>query len=142
MLLYQLPSILGYCYTLTEVMSVNGSGPNGGCPTECVGVISGIKRCDCADTRDVTETGFLVDGMVPTIKVPTIKAGQSGGTWGASQLYTISGSMTTTRVRFIFESSATLREVELYIFSCPAWDIGTATITISTSVSFPTSSLN
>ncbi len=66
-------------------MSVNGSDPNGGCPTDCVGVESEINRCDCMDTRDVTETGFLVDGMVPTIN-----AGQSGGTW-ASQLYTING---------------------------------------------------
>ncbi len=49
-------------YSLTEVWSVNGSDPNGGCPTDCVGGVSGIKRCDCADTRDVTETGFLVDG--------------------------------------------------------------------------------
>ncbi len=76
-------------YTLTGVMPVNGSDPNGGCPTDCVGVVSGIKRCDCPNTRDVTETGFLVDGMVPTIN-----AGQSRGTW-ASQLYTISGAMTT-----------------------------------------------
>ncbi len=107
-------------YTLTGVMSVNGSDPNGGCPT------------DCADTRDVRETGFLVDGMVPTIN-----ASQSGGTW-ASQLYTISGVMTTTRIGFKFQNSVALREVELYIFFCPAWDIGTATITIRTSVSFPT----
>ncbi len=57
--------------------------------TDCVGVVSGIKRCFCADTRDVTQTGFLVDGMVPTINVS-----QSGGTW-ASQLYIISGAMTT-----------------------------------------------
>ncbi len=76
-------------YTLTGVMSVNGSDPNGGCPTDCVRVVSGIKRCDCADIRVVTETGLLVDGMVPTIN-----AGQSGGTW-ASQLYTISAAMIT-----------------------------------------------
>ncbi len=38
-------------YTLTGVMSVNGSDPNGGCSTDCVGVVSGIKRCDCMDTR-------------------------------------------------------------------------------------------
>ncbi len=113
-------------------MSGNGSDPNGGCPTDCVGVGSGIKRCSCYDTRNVTETGFLVDGMVPTIN-----AGQSGGTW-ASQLYTISAVMTTTRIGFRFQNSVALREVELYIFFCPAWYIGTATITISTSVAFPT----
>ncbi len=44
-------------YTLSGVMSVNGSDPKGGCPTDCVGVASGIERCDCADIRDVTETG-------------------------------------------------------------------------------------
>ncbi len=114
-------------HTLTGVMSVNGSDPNGGCPTDCVGVVSGIKTCDCNESRDVTETGFLVDGMVPTIN-----AGQSGGTW-ASQLYTI---MTTYRIGFRFQNSVALREVELYIFFCPSWDIGTATITISTSVAF------
>ncbi len=94
------------------------------------GVANGIKRCDCADTRDVTETGFL-DGMVPTINT-----GQSGGTW-ASQLYTISAVMTTIRIGFRFQNSVALREVELYIFFCPALDIGAATITISTSVSYP-----
>ncbi len=112
---------------------MNGSDPNGGCPTDCVGVVSGIKRCDCADTRDVTETGFLVDGVVPPIK-----AGQSGVTW-ASQLYTIGGAMTTTRIGFRFRNSVALREVELYIFFCLAWDIGTATITISISETFLTS---
>ncbi len=76
-------------YTLTGVMSVNGSDPNGGCPTDCVEVVSGIKRCFCDDTRDVTVTEFLVEGIVFTIN-----AGQSGGTW-ASQLYTLSGVMTT-----------------------------------------------
>ncbi len=50
-------------YTLTGVMSVNGSDPKGGCPTDCVGVVSGIKRCDCIGTRDVRETGFLVDAL-------------------------------------------------------------------------------
>ncbi len=49
----------GNGYTLTGVMSVNGSDPNGGCPTDCVGVVSGIERCDCADIREVTETGIL-----------------------------------------------------------------------------------
>ncbi len=111
---------------------MNGSDHNGGCPTDCVGGASGIKRCFCADTRDVTQTGFLVDGMVPPIN-----AGQNGGTW-ASQLYTISGAMITYRIGFRFQNSVALRGVELYIFFCPTWDIGTATITISTSVSFPT----
>ncbi len=54
-------------YTLTGVMSVNGSDPDGGCPTGCVGVVSGIKRCNCAGTTDVTDPGFLVDGIVPAI---------------------------------------------------------------------------
>ncbi len=66
-----------------------------------------------------------------------INPGQSGGTW-ASQLYTISRAMTTYRIGFRFQNSVALHKVELYIFSCPAWDIGAATITISTSVSFPT----
>ncbi len=83
------------------------------------------------DTRDITDTGFLVDGIVPTIN-----AGQSGGTW-ASQLYTITGAMITYRIEFRFQNSVALREVELYTFYCPAWDIGTPNITISTSVSFP-----
>ena len=52
-----------YGYTLLGVMSVNGSDLNGGCPTDFVWVESGIKRCDCTEIRDVTETGFLVDGL-------------------------------------------------------------------------------
>ena len=119
-------------YTLIGVMSVNGSDPNGGCPTDCVGVASGIERCDCGGTRDITDTGFLVDGMVPTIN-----ANQNRGTW-ASQLYTISGAMITNRIGFSFQNSVALGEVELYTFFCPAWNIGTTTITIITSVTFPT----
>ncbi len=46
--------------------------------------------------------------------------------------------MTTYRIGFIFKNSVSLCEVELYIFFCPAWNIGTATINISTSVAFPT----
>ncbi len=111
---------------------MNGSDTTGGCPTDCVGVVSGGERCNCDDTKGDTETGFLVDGIVPTIN-----ASQSGGTW-ASQLYTISGAMITTRIGFRFQNSVALREVELYIFFCPAWDIGTATIAISTGASFPT----
>ncbi len=38
-------------YTLTGVMSVNRSDPKGGCPTDCVRVVSWIKRCYCMDTR-------------------------------------------------------------------------------------------
>ena len=118
-------------YTLRGVMSVNGSDPNGGCPTDCVGVVIGIERCDCGGTRDITDTGFLVDGMVPIVDTE-----QNRGTW-ASQLYTISGSMTTTWIGFRFQNNVVLREVELYTFFCPAWDIGTTTINISTSVTFP-----
>ncbi len=100
-------------YTL---MSVNGSDHNGGCPTDCVGVASGIERCSCYDTRDVTETGFLVDGMVPTIN-----AGQSGGTW-ASQLYTISGTMTSYyRIGFRFQNSVSLREVDILLSCLGYW---------------------
>ena len=112
-------------------MSVNGSNSNGGCPTDCVGVVSVIRRCACNDTRDITDTGFLVNGIVPTIN-----ANQNRGTW-ASQLYTISGFMTTYRIGFSLQNRIALREVELYTFSCPAWNIGTTTINISTSVSFP-----
>ncbi len=50
-------------YTLTGVMSGNGSDPYGGCPTGCVEVVRGIERCDCPNTRDVRETGFLVDAL-------------------------------------------------------------------------------
>ena len=34
-------------YTLPGVMAVNGSSANGGCPSPCVGVVSGITTCDC-----------------------------------------------------------------------------------------------
>ncbi len=52
------------------------------------------------------------------------------GIWG-SQLYTISAALTKYRIGFRFQNSVALHEVELYIFFCPAWDIGAATITIS-----------
>ena len=34
-------------YALPGVMAVNGSSANGGCPSPCVGVVSGITTCDC-----------------------------------------------------------------------------------------------
>ena len=67
---------------------MNGSDADGGCPQECVGEASGIRRCDCMGTsREGTITGVLIDGMIPTIDT------SQRGNW-TFQLFTVQGSMT------------------------------------------------
>ena len=62
---------------------MNGSDADGGCPQECVGEASGIRRCDCIVTaREGNITGVLIDGMIPTIDT------SQRGNW-ASQLFNI-----------------------------------------------------
>ena len=83
-------------YTLTGVVSVNGSDADGGCPQECVGEASGIRRCDCIGTAsEGTITGVLIDGVMPTIDT------SQRGNW-ASQLFIVQASMTSYSLGFRF----------------------------------------
>ena len=83
-------------YTLTGVVSVNESDADGGCPQECVGEASGIRRCDCIGTAsEGTITGVLIDWVMPTIDT------SQRGNW-ASQLFIVQASMTSYSLGFRF----------------------------------------
>lgn len=125
-------------YTLTGVVSVNGSSIRAGCPQECEGVSSNgtIRTCDCRQTAAVgaTITGILIDGLIPSIDLSV------GEIWAASLYTVMTGHSTTgTVVGFDFLNSVLLHEVELYVFYCPSWDIGNTitTITVYSGQSFP-----
>ena len=121
-------------YTLTGVMAVNGSSANGGCPSPCV---SGITTCDCGEHSTIGEeaiTGVLIDG-IPTID-GLMRSTAGDVTW-AAPLFTVRGSTDTVTLGFRFPASVVLREVELYLFHCPAWGIGAERIVIHNGASFP-----
>ena len=110
-------------YTLSGVMAVNGSSANGGCPSPCVGVVSGITTCDCGTHSTIGEdaiTGVLIDGVTEIGTEPV---------W-AAPLFTVRGSTDTVTLGFRFPASVVLHEVELYLFHCPAWGIGAERIVI------------
>ena len=113
-------------YTLTDVTSMNGSPVNGSCPQECVGG----DVCDCTNTT-LNITGVLIDGVVPTIDIP-----QRRTTW-ARQLLTVRTGGQDYVISFRFGSRIILRVVELYVFHCPSWNIGTDTINIYNALTFP-----
>ena len=110
---------------------MNGSDADGGCPQECVGDASGIRRCDCMGTsREGNITGVLIDGMIPTIDT------SQRGNW-ASQLFTVQASMTSYALGFRLQSRVKLQAVELYVLYCPAWQIGAMTVNVYDSATYP-----
>ena len=113
-------------YTLTNVTSMNGSSVNGSCPQECVGG----DVCDCTNTA-LNITGVLIDGVVPTIDIT-----QRRTTW-AGQLLAVRTGGQHYVIGFRFGSRIILRAVELYVFHCPLWNIGTDTINIYNALTFP-----
>ena len=113
-------------FTLTELSSLNGSDANGGCPQVCVISVLSIMVCDCTgQTTDISGT-TLVNDVVPTFEsdVP--------GDW-ASDLYTLIITQNTYALGFQFDNNMAfaLREVELYLFFCPSWNIPRQSVTIS-----------
>ena len=116
---------------------MNGSDATGGCPLACVQTMSTNTYCDCTETAGAgTFNGSIIDGVVPTLDT------SQRGTW-ATQLFTKRGSTQSTRIGFRFQNSIMLREVELYLFYCPSWNIGgspggTNTINIYNALVFPT----
>ena len=117
---------------------MNGSDATGGCPQACVQTMSTSTYCDCAGTAGAGFfTGVIIDGVVPTLDT------SQRGTW-ATQLFTVrDNTQITTRIGFRFQNTVMLREVELYLFYCPSWNIGgslggTNTINIYNALVFPT----
>ena len=107
-------------YTLDGVVAVNGSNTDGGCPSECVGMASGARRCDCTDT------------------IPTLNP--VGNMW-ANQLFTVMGGVNSVIVGVRLDATSNettlpAREVVIYLFHCHAWGIGAETITVRYSATF------
>ena len=109
--------------TLTGLLSQNGSDANGGCPQVCV---MPHMVCDCTGQTTAISGVTLINDVVPTIQsnVP--------GAW-ASDLYTVLASKNSYALGFQFDINMAfaLREVELYIFFCPSWNIPQQGVTIS-----------
>ena len=125
-------------YTLSGVMAVNGSNANGDCPTECVVLSSGINTCDCTDSTLSDEffiVSVLIDGVVPTIDISERNSADEF-VW-AAPLLTVRASAGSVTLGFRFQTRVVLCEVELYVFHCPAWGIGTDEITIHNGATFP-----
>ena len=121
-------------FTLTGLLSQNGSDANGGCPQVCVvPVMMSNTVCDCTgQTTDISGI-TLINDVVPTFEsdVP--------GAW-ASDLYTAKTSQNSYALGFQFDSTMafTLREVELYLFFCPSWNLHPSlTISVYRSILFP-----
>jgi hypothetical protein len=106
-----------------------------------VGVSSGITTCDCGTVNttigEESITGVLIDGVIPT-SIDTLGERNAAGdlVW-ASPLFTVRGSADTVTLGFRFPASVVLREVELYLFHCPAWGIGAERVIIHNGASFP-----
>ena len=116
---------------------MNGSSANGGCPSPCVGVVSGITTCDCGAHSTIGEeaiTGVLIDGIT-TIDI-LMRGTASDVTW-AAPLFTVRGSTDSVILGFRFPAGVLLHEVDLYLFNCPAWGIGAESIVIHNGASFP-----
>ena len=117
---------------------MNGSNANGDCPTECVVLSSGISTCDCTDSSlgdEAITASVLIDGVVPTID--TSERNSADEFVWAAPLLTVRASTGSVTLGFRFQTRVVLCEVELYVFHCPAWGIGTEGIRILNGVTFP-----
>ena len=125
-------------YTLSGVMAMNGSNANGDCPTECIVLASGINVCDCTDSTlgdEAITASVLIDGVVPTIH--TSERNSADEFVWAAPLLTVRASTGSVILGFRFQTRVVLCEVELYVFHCPAWGIGTKDIGIHNGATFP-----
>ena len=115
---------------------MNGSNANGDCPTECVVLQSDINTCDCTDSTlgdEAITASVLIDGDVPTIDTSERNSADEF-VWAAPLFTASTGSVT---LGFRFQTRVVLCEVELYVFNCPVWKIGTEQITIHNGATFP-----
>ena len=116
------------------LVPVNGSDLYGGCPLDCHRETGGIDICDC-QPNDLTN--FLVDGVIPDIGNPN-----GSNTW-ASQLFTVERTVQNTAIiGFDFEVPERPTTVVITMFNCPPWDIYADTITVYSTILFPTLNLN
>ena len=111
---------------------MNGSNPNGDCPTECIRMSSlGTRICNCTETTlgaEAVTARVLIDGVVPTID--TSERNSADEFVWAAPLLTVRASTGSVRLGFGFQTPVVLCEVELYVFHCPAWGIGAEDISV------------
>ena len=125
-------------HTLLQVTAVNGSHANGNCPTECVPE-SGTTICDCTRSTLADEAitaSVLIDGVVPTIDTSERNSADEF-VWAAPLLTVNVSTGSSVTLGFRFQPRVVLCEVELYVFHCPAWGIGTEDIIIHNGAAFP-----
>ena len=110
-------------FTLTGLSSNNGSDANGGCPEICV-----MSNMVCTYTGQIKDLSgvTLINDIYPTFE-PDVP-----GAW-TSDLYTASANQNSYFLGFQFDiiMGFVLREVELYLFFCPSWNIPWQSVTIS-----------
>jgi hypothetical protein len=119
-------------YTIDMVEATYGSSLDGDCPSSCTGIEMDIETCNCpihSGLPSNATSGVLFDGVIPTLNT-------SSNTW-AAPLLTIATNMSTAEMLFQFESRVLLREIELYLFHCPSWEIGAESIAVYNSETFP-----
>ena len=105
-------------YTFLTGTAVNGSSPTGNC--------SNVSMDDTQTACLQPTSSVLFDGRVPTL------TGLDGDMW-ASQLLTIQTTRSTT-VYFDFTDTPgydRVERVEVVMFNCPQWGIGTTTIELN-----------
>ena len=116
------------------LVPVNDSDGFGGCPLDCRTQASAINICDC-QPNDLTN--FLVDGVIPDIGNPN-----GSNTW-ASQLFTVDRTVENRAViGFDYIVQVIPTTVVITMFNCPPWDIYADTITVYSSILFPTLNLD
>lgn len=98
-----------------------------GCPPLCIDRSHTPWTCQCSNTG---QYGYIIDGTIPDINVES-------STWASQFVTWESSGFSAQLLGFEFQNSIMLREVELYIFYCPLWNIGFPKITFFIGRDFP-----
>ena len=109
-----------YTLSSSEIVSVNGSTQDGHCNGTTL-VSQGMVVCPMPHTNS-----FLYDGIIPTLTE------LDGSEW-ASGLLTLNTSANSTRITFNFPNTPAyggVASVQVVMFNCPQWGIGTSSINI------------
>ena len=109
-----------YTLSSSEIVSVNGSTQDGHC-NGAILVSPGMVECTVPRTNS-----FLYDGVIPTLTE------LDGSEW-ASRLLTLNTSAASTRITFDFTNTPAyggVESVQVVLFNCPQWGIGTSIINI------------
>ena len=109
-----------YTLSSSDIVSVNGSTQDGHC-NGAVLVSPGMVKCPMPPTNS-----FRYDEVIPTLTE------LDGSEW-ASGLLTLNTSAASTRITFVFTNTPDytgVESVQVVMFNCPQWGIGTISINI------------